>query len=129
MQLRDPPRTAACSLTKQSLFVPLKAWGHFCAHFLLTSFLEVRASNTRLVKILCVHSVQCMEQAVSGGVISPIAQVQTPNECHQPPLGSLITHVGMWGRLSMGGRTVVAGAPPPKPFQLVLGPVALAIPT
>ena len=86
------------------------------AYFLLTSFLEVCTSNTSLVEVLCVHSVECVEQGMSGGVISPIAQVKPPNECYQPPLGCLATHIGMWGRLGLGGRAVVTGASPPQPL-------------
>lgn len=63
-----------------------------------------------------------------GGVIAPIAQVQTPNEGYEPPLDGLIAHVGTWVRLGMGRRAVVTRASPPKPLQFVLGPVALAIP-
>lgn len=92
----------------------------------LTSLLEVCTSNTALVEVLRVHSLQGVKQGVSGGIVAPVAQVQTPNEGYQAPLECLLPHVGVGGRFGMAGGAVVAGASPPNLIQLVFGPITLA---
>lgn len=62
------------------------------------------------------HSSQGVEQGMAGGVIPPITHVQAPNEGDQPPLLSLIAHVGVGPWLRITGRAVVTRAAPPQLF-------------
>ena len=71
-------------------------------------------------------SSQGVEQGVSGGVVAPITQVDTPHEGDEAPLEGLIAHVGIGCWLGPAGRAVVTWAAPPHLLQLVFGPGALS---
>ena len=68
------------------------------------------------MEVLSVHSRQGVEQAVPGGVISPVAHVQAANERYEAPFVCLLAHVGIRAWSHPMRRAVLTWATPPKLF-------------